>query len=528
MKNVYTLILTVIMSLMSLITKADCTVTINIDDSSRVAVKLNYVTVDGIKTGANQITVPQYGSLQLVATDGNYLTSVVKTTSEGSVSQGITSLTSCNIYLSEPADDGAVIDVQSANLDAARTSTCTVVVDNASKVSMIRSATYSQVNLSNGENTVKWIPGVETPFLVSPANYGAAPLYKVLLDGEPQPTDGTTYSVSPTDGSVINIQAEYPDINLPVTFSFSSEEAKGAVTGVTVDGTAADNYLDSTFTVKAGSKLAVNFDRSNYSVDSVKVNGKPVTLYGSLEFFVSDTTTVSIQAHKYSTVTATIQIDHPENVTVYQGYSYNNRVISLMEGDNTVQLPETDCLIQVKPNSGCKIESLTANGNDVAATYDGSYTITLTDGMTVAITSSAIVRDKTATVYVDDISLAKYGFNFTRQDRTNITLETGENTVSFADNDNPFYLSIYGADHLTVKLNDTDVEPVYPGGSSFQLQLADGDRLDVLMKDPATAISSPNVTANGKVVYRLDGTRVSTRHLPAGLYIINGKKIIVK
>ena len=29
-------------------------------------------------------------------------------------------------------------------------------------------------------------------------------------------------------------------------------------------------------------------------------------------------------------------------------------------------------------------------------------------------------------------------------------------------------------------------------------------------------------------VYRLDGTRVSTRHLPAGLYIINGKKIIVK
>lgn len=528
MKKAYPLILTAIMALMALTTKADCTVTINVDDSSRVAVKLNYVTVDSIKTGANQITVPQYGSLQIVATDGNYLTSVVKKNSAGSVSQGITSLTSCNIYLSEPADDGAVIDVQSANLEEARTQSCTVNVDNASKVAMQRSGTYSRVDLSDGDNTVKWIPGVETPFLVSTASYGVAPLYKVLLDGEPQPTDGTTYSVTPKAGSVIEIQAEYPDVSLPVVFSFSTEEAKGAVTSVTVDETAADSYLGSDFSVKAGAKVAVNFDRSSYSVDTVKVNGKAVTLYGSLEFYVTDTTTVGIQAHKYSTVKATINVDHPENVTVYQGYSYNNRVLALVEGDNTVEMPETDCMIQVKPNSGCKVESITANGDAVSASYDGSYTITLTDGMTVVITSSAIVRDKIATVYVDDISLAKYGFNFTRQDRSNITLENGENSISFAENDNPFYLSVYGADHLTVNLNGNAVDPVYPGGSSFELQLADGDRLDVLMKEETTGISTLKEDVETKAVYRLDGTRVSGDHLPAGLYIVNGKKILVR
>ena len=73
MEKFYTLILTVIMTFGALASKADCTVTINVDDSSRVAVKLNYVTVDSIRTGANKITVPQYGSLQIVATDGNYL-----------------------------------------------------------------------------------------------------------------------------------------------------------------------------------------------------------------------------------------------------------------------------------------------------------------------------------------------------------------------------------------------------------------------------------------------------------------------
>ena len=523
-----TAFLSFVLALLSLNAHADCNVTINIDDSSRVVIRLNYAAVSGIKTGANQITVPQYGSLQIEATSGNYLTSVVKTNTSGSVSQGITSLTSCNIYLSEPADEGAVINVLSANLDEARTASCTVNVDNASKVSLLRAGTYSRVDLTDGANTVKWIPGVETPFTVSPANYGGAPLYKVLLNGKSQPTDGTSFSVTPTDGSVIDIQAEYPDINIPVVFSFSSEEAKGAVSSVSVDGTPTTNYLDSNFTVKAGAKVSVSLDRSNYSIDNILLNGKTYTSYGNIDFYVTDTTTLSIKAHKYSTVKATITIDHPENVTVYQGYSYNNRVLTLTEGDNTVELPETDCLIQVKPNSGCKVESLTANGATITAGYDGNYTITLTDSMNVVIASSAIVRDKTATVYVDNLSLAKYGFNFTRQDRSNITLTNGTNTISFADSDNPFYLSIYGADHLSVSLNGKTVDPVYPGGSSFQLQLADGDKLDILLSEQSTGISTMEQTAKDCTIYRIDGTRINGNHLRSGVYIINGKKILVK
>ena len=93
-RRILTAFLSFVLALLSLNAHADCNVTINVDDSSRVVIRLNYATVSGIKTGANQITVPQYGSLQIEATSGNYLTSVVKTNTSGSVSQGITSLTS--------------------------------------------------------------------------------------------------------------------------------------------------------------------------------------------------------------------------------------------------------------------------------------------------------------------------------------------------------------------------------------------------------------------------------------------------
>ena len=81
---------------------------------------------------------------------------------------------------------------------------------------------------------------------------------------------------------------------------------------MSVDGTPTTNYLDSNFTVKAGAKVSVSLDRSNYSIDNILLNGKTYTSYGNIDFFVTDTTTLSIKAHKYSTVKATITIDHPD------------------------------------------------------------------------------------------------------------------------------------------------------------------------------------------------------------------------
>ena len=119
--------------------------------------------------------------------------------------------------------------------------------------------------------------------------------------------------------------------------------------------------------MKAGSKLSLKFDKTNYSLDAFKVNGTPVTVYGTYECYVREATAFDIQAHRYTTVKATLTVDKAANITAYEGQSYDNKVITLRDGENTLELSEKNNLIQLKPNSGCRIESVKADGTAQSA-----------------------------------------------------------------------------------------------------------------------------------------------------------------
>ena len=205
-------------------------------------------------------------------------------------------------------------------------------------------------------------------------------------------------------------------------------------------------------------------------------------------------------------------------------------MITLKDGSNNIELGEKNNLIQIKPNSGCKIESIKANGTPVIANYEGAYEIRLTEGMTIEVKTSAIVRDQKATVVIDDISVANYGLSFYRSDRSMVKMQTGENTVMFSADDNHFMLVANGNDmsKMVIKLNGTNLNPSYPGGTSFEFDLKNNDRLDVLLKGDTNGIEAIESVKQGKaVVYRLDGKRIEGTQLPNGVYIINGKKVIV-
>ena len=91
-------------------------------------------------------------------------------------------------------------------------------------------------------------------------------------------------------------------------------------------------------------------------------------------------------------------------------------------------------------------------------------------------------------------------------------------------------LGAYGNDlsKMVVKLNGTKLNPTYPGGTSFEFDLKNGDRLEVLLKGETNGIEAIESVKQGKaVVYRLDGKRIEGTQLPNGVYIINGKKVIV-
>lgn len=529
MKQVYYFIFLMLLAFSSVNVKADTTVRVKVDDINRVSVKVNYMPVINLANGTNEITVPQYGALTIEAKQGYYLKSVFKTIdNENSAPQTINNLTSCNIYVSD-ADNNKLFTVKSADLADARTGSCTVKVDNASKVRVLRNESHTSVELKNGENTVKWIPNTEKTLVITNANYGDAPIYKVTLNGNDVASSGGQYFVTLTAGCVVDIKADYPDVSYPVKFNFTDEKAKGVISKVMADGEEVKNYNDADFKLKAGTKLSLTFDQRNYALDAFKVNGTATTIYGTYECYVKDNLVFDIQAHKYATVKAVLTVDNAANITAYEGQSYNNKVITLQNGSNNIELGEKNNLIQIKPNSGCKIESIKANGTLVTANYEGAYEIRLTDGMTIEVTTSAIVRDQKATVFIDDISLANYGFNFYRSDHSTVKMQTGENTVMFSADDHHFMLGAYGNDlsKMVVKLNGTKLNPPYPGGTSFEFDLNNGDRLEVLLNGPTGIDAIESVKQGKAVVYRLDGKRIEGTQLPNGVYIINGKKVIV-
>ena len=529
MKQVYYFIFLMLLAFSSVNVKADTTVRVKVDDINRVSVKVNYMPVINLANGTNEITVPQYGALTIEAKQGYYLKSVFKTIdNENSAPQTINNLTSCNIYVSD-ADNNKLFTVKSADLADARTGSCTVKVDNASKVRVSRNESHTSVELKNGENTVKWIPNTEKTLVITNANYGDAPIYKVTLNGNDVASSGGQYFVTLTAGCVVDIKADYPDVSYPVKFNFTDENAKGVISKVMVGGEEVKNYNDADFKLKAGTKLSLTFDQNNYALDAFKVNGTAVTIYGNYECYVKDNLVFDVQAHKYATVKAVLTVDNAANITAYEGQSYNNKVITLQNGSNNIELGEKNNLIQIKPNSGCKIESIKANGTLVTANYEGAYEIRLTDGMTIEVTTSAIVRDQKATVFIDDISLANYGFNFYRSDHSTVKMQTGENTVMFSADDHHFMLGAYGNDlsKMVVKLNGTKLNPTYPGGTSFEFDLKNNDRLEVLLNGPTGIDAIESVKQGKAVVYRLDGKRIEGTQLPNGVYIINGKKVIV-
>lgn len=567
--------------------------------------------VSNLVSGENIVEVPQnYNILQLKANAGCFITSI-------SDNQGTTYTTDYNYcYTIYAAENLEVTVVSGATVRDAK---CTVTVDDASLVNVVRSNNTS-VSLTNGDNNVEFSTESELPLRISSSSY--KPLYKVTLDGIAVEPEGSYYLVSPANGSKINITAILPDEDESVKFVYSSDEAKGIISRVTVDGTEVTNFNDEDFTVKCGQQIGIFFNTADYKLDELKMNDVNKTASGSFYSYITAPTTFSISAHKYGNVKIKLNITDPEHITVYKDYYYNgNTVNGLTSGENTIEVPENNNTLQFIANSGCYITSVSDNqGNTYTADYSGYYTINATKDLVVTVVSGKISRDKNAVIYIDDTSAAQYGLNVNRSDRNSVSVSSGYNAVEFYDGDNPFTIQAYGSSVAKLYRNGEEMSPEYAGGTSFKVSLSDGDVVKFYVKaapsahnvtlttnaDPATAISviadhitaitdlnstfsaltgtevtiAPDnnnteleVTANGETVTAADGkftvtvtadtnvtinakySGISTieadaangnvyntqgvmvlkaadankvNSLPAGIYIMGGKKIVVK
>ena len=494
-------------------------VTVNVDDASKLTLYLGS-SAQSLTNGDNVLDVKTGDRLYFSANTGF----VLKQVNNGTSDEYISSLTSCSVSLDESKHDGAKWVVTTATLDEVRTAVCKVTVDDTSKVTLGTSGTYSKLNLENGVNNVKFVPGVESPLAVSAKDSNTS-LYSVTKNGTSVAAAYGSYRIDVVDGDEINIVANYPNIDYAVKFNLS-EKAGGFITEVLVNNVPVTNYLDDNFTVKVGSKVTIKGNTNDYKLESFNVNGSDIDFYGSYEFKITATSTVNIVAHKYGNMTAHVNIDDASHVTVYKGYSYYGNKADVKTGLNDVEIPESAPILCIAANDGFRLVSVT-DGTTEYTDRDGfsEVNVKAVDGMNLTVTTAALVRDKKAVVYVEDAD-APSMMRFMRKDYTQQKLATGYNTIEFYDGDSPFNTSVYGTTSLNVYKNDELVTPPYAGAQSYSLTLADNDVVKLFFtKTPAKV--EANITVDGDAE-KLNVTKdriVSVNNFTSALSCLEGTEV---
>lgn len=484
MKKFYSIFVMAIMAIVAFNAKADITVTLKVDDATRLTANYQYYGADYTAkevsldltqfTGEGAtFTVPaSYCYVNIYATDGNTITSAMNETTGSSASIG--SSTYFYIY----AD--AVLSVTSADLEATRTASCTVNVDDASKVNM---SYYSgtKIELVNGANTIKFNPNNETPFQISHASYGES-LYQVALNNVVQTDSYGRYVVSVADGDVLDIKSDFPDEPTTITFSYGDNEAEvlGCLS-VKVDGEAVEDFDGKTLTAKLGQKITIVGDVNLYNFNySIYVDGASVYFSGNYEFTATKTEyAISIDATKYTTFNVYATTATPEYISVYAGTS--NDVITLSTDTTAIALTSNNNYINIMPATDCFITSILVNGVEYGTS---SVSVRgLAENDTIVITADKLVRDKEAYIWVDDLTAAMYGYSVQRySDRASVNLISGEAvTVNFADTDNPYYISFYQPTYCSIFANGVYLVPQYEGSTSYYVTLVDGDAIKVYL-----------------------------------------------
>ena len=497
MKKLYSIFMLAVMAIaMSFSAKADITVTLKVDDASRLTAYYQFYDANynsqQVDLDLTQYTGEQgstftisgdYGYLYVNATSGNVITYAMNETTGSSASTG----SSTYFYIGSYAGAAQTISIKSADLAASRTASCTVNIDDASKVNM---SYYdgSKVELVNGENTVKFNPATESQFQISHVNYGET-LYSVKLNDVAQADSYGRYYVTVADGDKLDIAANFPVIPATISFSYGANESEviGCISAK-VNGVDVTDFDGKQLSVMMGDKVTLvgNTDLYNFNY-AITVNGASQYFYGSYEFTVtSETNTVEVNATKYTSYSAYITVDTPENIEIYPGNS-NTPLQMTAATPVAVEFTSNNNYINVRPTTDCSIVSIQVNGVEYGTVNgygtSGTTIRNINENDQIVITTKKIARDKVATIWVDDLNAAQYGYGVQRySDRESIGLISGEAvTINFDDSDNPYYMSFYMPTVCDIFQNGIYQAPQYEGSTTYYITFADGDAVKVYL-----------------------------------------------
>lgn len=378
------------------------------------------------------------------------------------------------------SDEGNVYKIAVINIENERDSEFTINVDDPTLVNARLSGWDQTVNLKKGANTVPFSYISEEFLYISSAM--DKPLYEVKANGVNVADSYGTYTIHLEEGCVVDITAAIPDKDVNVSFKYS-ENGTGAISAVSIDGTAVDNFDGISLKMKAGQTLSFNSD-PDYKIDSAKIDGTSISWTGGYAYrtIVMADMEIEIAAHPYAKLPFKVIIDDPTNIAFYRGYEYQNDIITLAAGENNLEISEASPTVSWKAIDGCYITSVNINGTPLSS---GTWT-EIKENTVIEFVTGKIVMDKKAVVWIDKREAADVYFSIEGADRTRIDIETGYNVIPFYDGMNPFNFGWYSNNPNNVNLVYLDgepIEPAYPGSTNYSMTIPDNGVVKIFLAE---------------------------------------------
>lgn len=529
MKKLYATLLVAILAVTGAFKAVAESVTFQIDEPTQVTLTMFGEKLT-LQQGDNVIEYnsSDWATVYINAVDG-YRLARVECVSDPGNDLWISVGTSASLYLADYVD-GRVYKIYTEDLSAMRTATATVtVVDDYNLVQASRNGS-GKFELTGPTTEVKFIPEEESPFTFYRKDY--SDLYYVKINGANVESQYGNYFVYVKDGDEIEIAANFPDVDVPVSITIP-EDAKGAIESLSVDYNEVDNYYDPDFAVRAGSTITISFDTRNYSIESITVNDEPQYSYYSINFRVGlDPVEIVVDAHPYGTVDFTLNVDDPSKVTVYPGQStYGNEPFELVAGTNALSVGEKEPYIYVKAKPGYVVNSITdANGNDVHLSYNS---VLVKAGDVFNITTGELNYDSKFAFYVDSTDDLYTAYWSDEESRESNYVSAGYTIIPFASDANIMYSVCTSGDYMYYAYkNDVEITNYYYSSYfSQQTYPENGDVYKVFTTGNAPSFHNISFVLSGE---GLDDVKVTTDiinerpEFASGLSVLTGTKLGVK
>ena len=506
----------------------DASFTLNVADASKFTLTRSDNTTVSLQNGNNTIAFASgshesgysEGSFTLRTSESDVLVSVASSTSSY---RSNTVNGSVSIY---PSKD-ATVKVYVYKLADIRTASCTVTVDEPSKLSVYRSG--QTIYFTEKTNKVYFVPtGHVSGYQENQLQLQGSSKWYQLTEGENTVSFADSYFWTVTDGATVDVKFNAPDMNVPVKFEGTVDAfAKVEVNGVEVDK---DTWSADGYTVKLGSEIALYGDNTNYTLNSLSLTPLPPSSnvysflngYGSYSFTVTETSgyTINLSAIKVEPFDIYLTVNHPELLAVspnYNGSSPYDKEVVNPENPNRlkVTLPGKTSSVYFCALDGCSFDSIKdGSGSHISCYYSPVTIYNVSAGQEFSVWINKPERTDTLYVSFDYPEYLSAGGIVQRNSKEVITFKNpstesgaaayneqykGWNKIAFdPNNEKGFYLSLY-ANNAYIYHNGEQKQDNYSGNnimSSYNFTASNNDSIvvNILLSASFNIAGSATVT----------------------------------